>query len=746
MIKHPAHFTKCAGCFRLGSCLALDGQVRMNGIWRNLACSGPVTRLAWAKFHRPRASAGSIRRAVSCAAFYQGSIAMTLIFSRFGLSSVVPRIILAITFVSLIVISGNAQCAKPGLVPLKTTFLGSNIFPESAADINGDGKPDFTYSVAADKVSIAFGDGTGGFGAPATYTVGTASERSFADLNGDGKPEMLVANPTHTLSIWMNDGSGAFTFLTTINHNGTLGAVVDLNNDNKGDLVWIANTVVNGNSGSFTVELGNGSGGFAPAVSYLVDSVAAQMTVFTGDFNGDGKPDIVAGHVNNATVAPTVFLNDGSGTLTLAATPSMPSVQLRGAADLNGDGRTDLFGYVPSTGSLRVALNAGANVYTQSDNILMDSFSTIPEAIDFNGDGAKDLFFRHTETAGRSGTMVLLNNGTGAFTPLEIRKPDSGFLVADFNGDGKTDFLTSATNTMTGEAVIVIRQGTCTVKNNPSRIDYDGDGFSEFAGWNPSTGNWFIRTVKGTNSRSIAFGTTGDLPAPGDFDGDGITDIAIFRPAEGGWYVLRSSDQTMFGIQFGAISDKPVPADYDGDGKSDIAVYRPSNGGWYYLNSSDSSFHGAAFGVSTDVPIPADFDGDGSADISVFRPSNQAWYRLNSSNGVFVATLWGLAGDRAVPADYDGDGKADIAVFRPSGGYWYVLRSYNGALAGMQYGQNGDTPLAGFTYGLNTEKPDFSVPAVSRPSSGQWWISGDNAGAGTVGVGTIPVASPYNVE
>lgn len=54
-----------------------------------------------------------------------------------------------------------------------------------------------------------------------------------------------------------------------------------------------------------SVLLGNGQGGFAAPVNLPVDQ--SPLSLVTGDFNGDRKPDLVSGNVTNRTIS--VLLN-----------------------------------------------------------------------------------------------------------------------------------------------------------------------------------------------------------------------------------------------------------------------------------------------------------------------------------------------------------------------------------------------------------------------------------------------------
>jgi uncharacterized delta-60 repeat protein len=229
------------------------------------------------------------------------------------------------------------------------------------------------------------------------------------------------------------------------------------------------------------------------------------------------------------------------------------------------------------------------------------------------------------------------------------------------------------------------------------RFDFDGDGRSDLALFNQTTGIWTIRSSRTNQTISTHFGKNGDITAPADYDNDGKTDIAVYRPTEGMWY-LQQSTAGFKAVRWGLAEDKPVAADYDGDGRTDIAVFRPSSRIWYILQSSDNQMRAVYFGLATDVLLrEVDFDGDGKADIAVYRPSNGGWYwQASGSNNEFRAAQWGASNDIPVAADYNGDGKTDIAVYRPSDGVWYQqlsTESGNYNFAAVQFGLNGDVPV-----------------------------------------------------
>jgi FG-GAP-like repeat len=114
----------------------------------------------------------------------------------------------------------------------------------------------------------------------------------------------------------------------------------DLNGDGKPDLVVIQY------DGIIYSILNNGSGGFQAPVEYTPPPPIRSMTyAVTGDFNGDGAMDVAeVDQGNNATI---LFLSKGDGTfLTPTAIPVNTSdsenLQAIGVGDVNGDGKLDL--------------------------------------------------------------------------------------------------------------------------------------------------------------------------------------------------------------------------------------------------------------------------------------------------------------------------------------------------------------------------------------------------------------------
>ncbi|HUR97849.1 MAG TPA: FG-GAP-like repeat-containing protein [Pyrinomonadaceae bacterium] len=269
-------------------------------------------------------------------------------------------------------------------------------------------------------------------------------------------------------------------------------------------------------------------------------------------------------------------------------------------SDFDGDRRTDLSVYRPTTGDWIVKKSSDNSTTTTHFGSIGDQNL----AGDFDGDGKADL------AVWRPSNGVWYMQGTSA-----------GFSAVQFGLNGDV----------------------------PVPADYDADGRTDMAVWRPSSGVWYIqRSNLGINI--LTWGASGDKVFAADYEGDGKADYCLYRPSTGTWYILRSSSTLPLYIRFGLGTDQPLVADFDGDDRADISVYRPETGYWYIASSSARSITTHRFGLpGADTAIPADYDGDGRADIAVFRAGERNWYWLNSSNGTFSAANFGEVGDLPSP-------------------------------------------------------------------------------------------------
>lgn len=265
---------------------------------------------------------------------------------------------------------------------------------------------------------------------------------------------------------------------------------------------------------------------------------------------------------------------------------------------------------------------------------------------DFDGDGRSDVSVFRPST----GEWLIYGSESGTVTVFQFGLGTDILTPGDYDGDGRTDFAVfrpSESNwyVHTRDGYFVRNFGL--PGDIPAPADYDGDGRTDFAVFRPSSGQWFI-TDNVNSYQVVRFGIKGDVPVRGDYDRDRRDDIAVWRPRTGFWYVLGSS-RGFFGGQLGMLGDKPVQLDYDHDGKTDFAAMRGSQ---LFYTGSSSGFKVVNFPALEGRAItPGDYDGDGLDDVGLFHSPSGGWSVFTSGN-VYIERHLGTAGDKAVAAAY----------------------------------------------------------------------------------------------
>jgi len=312
--------------------------------------------------------------------------------------------------------------------------------------------------------------------------------------------------------------------------------------------------------------------GFLPAQRVENLSPTAGKVLLTGDFDGDGRWDLLAGDpaagrwlvtrslINRALPRnnPGVFSPAGEWLDNWGRGGGMNDFA---TGDFNGDGRSDLAYWDEKTGEIRVAPSDGNKFVPRLD--AGGGFNPpggVVEMLsgDFNGDGRDDLLFR---LPGENKVYVMLGGESG-FSPASLwleRWPGGGDLTAvagDFNRDGKTDL--ALYDRVTGTVDVALSDGS---RFAPFAEDRGRPWIKDFA----TGGGWRLLV--------------------GDFNGDGKDDLAAYDSAAGKWAFARSdggefSAEDRFSLTWGrAPGSRALAADFNGDGKSDLAVERRFAGG-----------------------------------------------------------------------------------------------------------------------------------------------------------------------
>lgn len=443
---------------------------------------------------------------------------------------------------------------------------GSYALPSGAdlvvTDLDGDGNLDLYFGlgnsagfggeiVSTSSAYALLGKGDGTFqGAPSKpfsyygpQTIGvtgaaSASTGNVFDLNGDKKLDVLMltgSSAARSLAFTAYLGNGDGTFNTgpssavpsTYTSNGsqfpvtgvTSYAIADFNGDEIPDLVYGVGT-------GYLVALGNGDGSFKTPVFVGLDGDADGIT--SADFNHDGKADLmyyVIGGAAGESSEEVLQLGNGDGTFQQpilvplsGGTPdalqissgvtSLFDISPAVIGDVNGDGIPDLltlqesgatyqlYGQTQPAEQIAVYLGKGDGTFQSpivapaADNpSTADNPQGVPLLADMNGDGKPDLISTGVNTNGLQELAISIGNGDGTFQKPAIYLPKTysvnalgNLTVADFNGDGKLDitfndgvFLGNGDGTL---QVSANSDGTCAPTQRLGLISYAESSFA----------------------------------------------------------------------------------------------------------------------------------------------------------------------------------------------------------------------------------------------------------------------------
>lgn len=245
-----------------------------------------------------------------------------------------------------------------------------------------------------------------------TITVAPAS-REPGDFSGDGSFDLVWQHQTQGwLSLWRMNG---VTLQSGVPINpdrvpDTSWKVVgtgDFNGDGHPDLLWQHQT-----QGWVSAWLMNGVNQVS-GVSLTPDRVLDTnwKIVATGDFNADGKRDIVWHH--QATGQASVWIMDGTrlrdGRLLTPDRVADINWKIVGAGDFNGDRKTDLVWHNQSTGQISIWLMNGTTLIDGvwvSPSRVADTNWKIRAVGDVNGDGNPDLIWQHATNGSLSAWVM----------------------------------------------------------------------------------------------------------------------------------------------------------------------------------------------------------------------------------------------------------------------------------------------------------------------------------------------------
>lgn len=489
--------------------------------------------------------------------------------------------------------------------------VGSGPASVGVADFNHDGNQDLAVgNYTSGTVSVLLGNGNGTFAAATSYPAGSnVQSMVISDINSDGNPDIVVTNAANgttgnSVSVLLGNGNGTFQIaLSPTLSGGPYGiASLDYNQDGKPDVVVTQNTA---NTISFLVNntLQNtlpGGRNFQAATQIGAGNMAD--AVVTGDFNGDGIPDVAVAYLEDGTVG--VMLGKGDGTFqsqTLYTVGYHPYAIA--AADLNHDGSPDLVVVNESTnsktGTVSVLLNNGNGTFASAANYNVGWLPTGVAIGDLNNDGIPDLAVTNY---GSNDVSILLGKGDGTFAPgptptLAGQTNPYGVVIADLNGDGKQDVAFTNFKSATLEVYLGNGDGSFqspsiySTNETPTGIvtaDFNRDGKLDIAVGNAYANNISIFLGNGSGGFTASTAATLNFPvslAVGDVNGDGIPDIVNVDPNFNKVTVLLGNGDGTFTPRWQFPTDSSTSpstpgaqpwgvalADFNHDGKLDIVT------------------------------------------------------------------------------------------------------------------------------------------------------------------------------
>lgn len=310
-------------------------------------------------------------------------------------------------------------------------------------------------------------------------------------------------------------------------------------------------------------------------------------TGYLGDFNGDGKTDLLP--VSNNSIGG-LWLSTSNGFSQQPISPSILTTQQSYVSDFNGDGLPDLLVLRPTSTQLYLCNGNGFNSAIQGPALNYNaSCSTCISIADFNGDGMTDVF---TFSANSSNVYIANGKGFNSAVNSTMSLPPASTFVADINGDDQADVFTAG-----------IQGGNLYLS-----------GFSQNNTFNSPIPISGINLSNTPQNNMLA-----------DYNKDGLTDLLIYF---GSQYTIYYSNGKGFSppnpiTNISLQGSQNWMSDFNGDGYIDLytltgtkaVIYYFSAGKFYPQNNSSPAF------IAADT-WSGDFNGDGIADLFAANQSS----------------------------------------------------------------------------------------------------------------------------
>jgi WD40 repeat protein len=266
----------------------------------------------------------------------------------------------------------------------------------------------------------------------------------IGDFNGDHTSDVLWRYTDGTVGVWeMNNlqimAQGVIGQPAAVPLSSHIVGTGDFDGNGTSDILW------RDSSGNVAIWEMNGTQLVAAGFAGPGPVPLNWQIVGTGDFNGDGKTDILWRDNNSGNVAIWEMNGTQLATATLVGSGPVPlNCQIVGTGDFNGDGKTDIL-WRDNGGNVAIWEMNGTQLATAA----LAGPGPVPlnwqivGTGDFNGDGKTDILWRDSNSGDvviweMNGTQ-LVDAGLVGSGPMPLSFHVAG--VGDFDGDGKADVL-----------------------------------------------------------------------------------------------------------------------------------------------------------------------------------------------------------------------------------------------------------------------------------------------------------------
>ena len=221
--------------------------------------------------------------------------------------------------------------------------------------------------------------------------------------------------------------------------------------------------------------------------------------------------------------------------------------------------------------------------------------------------------------------------------------------------------------------------------------------------------SFFLKNVniQGAADLTAVYGSLpGAVPLAGDWNGDGTSGIAIYDPATSTFFLRNTASAGVADVTFvygvGGVGYVPLAGDWDGDGVDTVGLYDPATSVFFLRNANapgpaDLTF---PFGVPGQgyVPLTGAWNGGPADTVGLYHPATSTFFlkTTNAPGAADLAFVYGTPAPGLVPlaGDWNGDGFDSIGLYDPASGTFF-----------LRYGNSGGSAEAMFVYGMPSMTP-----------------------------------------